>query len=89
MPSTDQFRAELIAQIDRAAKQGRPHVEINAGKLHRKLGGSAQSRRTSRHADLLAGRRSAHTRLVQSWRKSPSSFCGLNTAIMPTHRKHE
>jgi hypothetical protein len=39
MPSTDQFRAELIAQIDRAAKQGRPHVEINAGELRRKVGG--------------------------------------------------
>ena len=39
MPSTDQFRAELLSQIERAAKQGRPHVEINAGELHRKVGG--------------------------------------------------
>jgi 5-methylcytosine-specific restriction protein A len=38
MPSTDDFRAELAAQIDRAAKQGRRHVEINAGELHRTLG---------------------------------------------------
>lgn len=29
------FREELEAQIARAAKQGRPHVEINAGELHR------------------------------------------------------
>jgi hypothetical protein len=39
MPSTDDFRAELRAQIDRAIKQGRPHIEVNAGELHRKLGG--------------------------------------------------
>jgi hypothetical protein len=38
-PSTDDFRAELSAQIDRAVKHGRPHVEINAGELHRKIGG--------------------------------------------------
>jgi len=29
------FRRELLAQISRAAKQGRPHIEINAGELHR------------------------------------------------------
>lgn len=38
-PSTDQFRAELRAQIKRARQQGRPHAEINAGELHRALGG--------------------------------------------------
>jgi hypothetical protein len=39
VPSTDQFRAELFAQIERAAEQRRPHVEINAGELHRMVGG--------------------------------------------------
>ena len=39
MPSTDDFRAELAAQLQQAIKQGRPHVEINAGELHRKVGG--------------------------------------------------
>jgi hypothetical protein len=39
MPTADEFRAELAAQIDRALKQGRPHVEVNAGELHRTLGG--------------------------------------------------
>jgi hypothetical protein len=39
MPSTDDFQIELEAQIDRASKQGRPHIEINAGELHRKVGG--------------------------------------------------
>jgi hypothetical protein len=39
MPSADDFRTELTKQIDRAVKQGRPHVEINAGELHRKIGG--------------------------------------------------
>jgi hypothetical protein len=38
MISADQFRSELRAQIDRAAKQGRPHVEVNSGELHRTLG---------------------------------------------------
>ena len=37
--TTDDFRTELEAQIDRAAKQGRPHIEINAGELHRTVGG--------------------------------------------------
>ena len=39
MPSSEEFRAELIARLDRAARQGRPHAEINAGELHRSLGG--------------------------------------------------
>ncbi len=39
MPNVDDFRAELRAQINRALRQGRPHVEINAGELHRVVGG--------------------------------------------------
>jgi 5-methylcytosine-specific restriction protein A len=39
------FRKELLAQISRAANQGRPHVEINAGELHRIV-----SRDENRHA---------------------------------------
>ncbi len=39
MPTTDDFRVELRAQITRAQRQGRPHVEVNAGELHRTLGG--------------------------------------------------
>ena len=39
MPTFDEFQAELSSQIARAAKQGRPHIEINAGELHRTLGG--------------------------------------------------
>ena len=35
----EEFRTELRAQIDRAHKQGRPHAEINAGELHRPIGG--------------------------------------------------
>ena len=33
------FRSELTRQINRATKQGRPYVEINAGELHRTVGG--------------------------------------------------
>jgi len=33
--TTDDFRRELLAQIDRATRQGRTHVEINAGEIHR------------------------------------------------------
>jgi 5-methylcytosine-specific restriction protein A len=39
MPTTDDFRAELHAQISRAQRQGRPHVGVNAGELHRTVGG--------------------------------------------------
>lgn len=39
MPTSDNFRSELRAQIDRAKKQGRPHIEVNAGELHRVVGG--------------------------------------------------
>jgi hypothetical protein len=35
----DDFRSELLAIIDRAQRQGRPHVEVNAGELHRVIGG--------------------------------------------------
>jgi 5-methylcytosine-specific restriction protein A len=39
MPTAEDFRAELMALFARAAKQGRPHIEINAGELHRSVGG--------------------------------------------------
>lgn len=39
MPTADDFRREVLEQIARAQKQGRPHVEVNAGELHRLLGG--------------------------------------------------
>jgi hypothetical protein len=39
MPDVDDFRAALRAQIDRARRQGRPHIEVNAGELHRAVGG--------------------------------------------------
>jgi 5-methylcytosine-specific restriction protein A len=39
MPTASDFRTELAAQIRRASKQGRPHIEINAGELHRVVGG--------------------------------------------------
>lgn len=39
MPVAKDFRTELVAQIDRASKQGRPHIEVNAGELHRVVGG--------------------------------------------------
>ena len=43
MPTTEDFRTEVRAQIERAREQGRPHVEINAGELHRLIGGYPQS----------------------------------------------
>jgi len=39
MPSSDEFREELSAQLKRATEQRRPHIEVNAGELHRKVGG--------------------------------------------------
>ena len=39
MPRAEDFREELQAQLQRAHKQGRRHIEVNAGELHRKLGG--------------------------------------------------
>jgi 5-methylcytosine-specific restriction protein A len=38
-PTTEDFQRELTGQIERATKQGRPHIEVNAGELHRKVGG--------------------------------------------------
>ena len=37
--AADNFQIELRAQIERASRQGRPHLEINAGELHRAVGG--------------------------------------------------
>lgn len=37
--TTDDFRKELRAMIQRAGRQGRPHAEVNAGELHRVVGG--------------------------------------------------
>jgi len=39
MASVHDFRMELRAQLERAQKRGAPHIEINAGELHRRLGG--------------------------------------------------
>jgi hypothetical protein len=39
MPNSDQFRVELLAMLQRGQRQGRPHVEVNAGELHRVIGG--------------------------------------------------
>ena len=38
MPTKEDFRAELLAQLGRAMKQGRAYVEINAGELQKTLG---------------------------------------------------
>lgn len=38
MPTAEDFRTELTAQIERASRQGRPHLEVNAGELHRIVG---------------------------------------------------
>lgn len=39
MATREEFRSELLAQIDCATKQGRLHIEVNAGELHRAVGG--------------------------------------------------
>ena len=39
MPKAEDFREELQIQLRRAQKQGRPHIEISSGELHRTLGG--------------------------------------------------
>lgn len=39
MASRNDFRAELAAQLARATQQKRSHAEINAGELHRVIGG--------------------------------------------------
>lgn len=39
MLTTADFEREISALIERASRQGRPHVEINAGELHRVVGG--------------------------------------------------
>jgi hypothetical protein len=39
MATIDDFRSELRAQIRRAEARGAPHVEVNAGELHRQMGG--------------------------------------------------
>lgn len=41
MASMDDFREELEAEIGRAAKQGRPHIEINLASC---TGSSARTR---------------------------------------------
>ena len=47
MPSTRDFRDALNAQISRATKQGRSHIEVNAGELHRAVGGYPPKARAS------------------------------------------
>lgn len=39
MPNTDAFRSELRARLAEADSRSAPHVEINAGELHRAVGG--------------------------------------------------
>jgi hypothetical protein len=39
MPVAPDFQKKLRKQIGRAEKQGRSHIEVNAGELHRVVGG--------------------------------------------------
>ena len=39
MDQRDCFGSELAAMLARGERQGRPHVEVNAGELHRLVGG--------------------------------------------------
>jgi 5-methylcytosine-specific restriction protein A len=39
MPSEQEFRDELHAQLRRAHERAAPHYELNAGELHRTVGG--------------------------------------------------
>jgi hypothetical protein len=39
-----EFRAQLVVQMARASKQGRPHIEVNAGEFHRQMGGYPPTR---------------------------------------------
>jgi len=39
MPSVDEFRLAIRSQFREAESLGSPHIEINSGQLHRKLGG--------------------------------------------------
>lgn len=39
MPTADDFRAELRSLLRGAELRGARHVDVNAGTLHRKLGG--------------------------------------------------
>jgi hypothetical protein len=50
MPNADDFRAELRRQIERALRQKRPHIEVNAGELHRAVGGYPPKRGQPHHA---------------------------------------
>lgn len=49
MPTVDDFKVELTGILQRAERQGRPHVEINAGELHRSVG-DYPSRDGNQHA---------------------------------------
>ena len=39
LPTADDFRKELSAQLARGTKRGAAHLEVNSGELHRVLGG--------------------------------------------------
>jgi 5-methylcytosine-specific restriction protein A len=40
MPTMDEFRLELRRQLEEAQRSGaRPHVDINSGDFHRRVGG--------------------------------------------------
>ncbi len=66
MPSADDFRAELRAQIDRARRQGRPHVEINAGELHRIVGSYPGDHRMPVCCEVLRSEQKEGDELVYS-----------------------
>jgi hypothetical protein len=39
MPTTDEFREEIRAQLREAELAGASEIELNAGQVHRKMGG--------------------------------------------------
>jgi hypothetical protein len=61
MVSTDHFRRELRAQLSRASASGSQETLVNAGELHRMLGGYPGSQhglagcREAMHAEMQPG----------------------------------
>lgn len=53
MPTADDFKRELNAQIERAGRQGRRHLEVNAGELHRAVGGYPGNHRMPVCCDVM------------------------------------
>lgn len=77
MPTKDDFRAELHARFRRAEEKGASYIDINAGELHREIGGYPGDHRLPALCGVMSSEKTAVDEIISS----PPSGQGASLTI--------